>query len=176
MTDEVKSIAGRLRDYIQRYADPTSFANPIKGTAEILRDAIDMIEELSGKVEECETQIAGLETMLTTAQSAAKTWQRRAEAAERDLRSVIKDANDGCVLCIHYHPCAGKDCPQYVAGVGATGQDGKEYPDFKWSCEDFEHGTCPAMEDTPCNGCDFENHWQWCGPRKENGGKLNENA
>jgi len=81
MTDEVKSIVEKLRDYIQRYADPTSFANPIKGTAEILRDAIDMIEELSGKIEGCETQIAGLETMLNTAQSAAKTWQRRAEAA-----------------------------------------------------------------------------------------------
>lgn len=99
------------------------------------------------------------------------TWKRRAEALERDLHSVIKSVDDGCLLCAHHHPCPGKDCPQYVAGIGATGKDGKEYHDFKWTCEDFEFGTCPAMENTPCNGCDFENHWKWRGPCEENGGK-----
>lgn len=99
------------------------------------------------------------------------TLKRRAEAAERDLHSVINGVDDGCLLCAHYHPCAGKDCPQYISGVGMIGQDGKRYPTLKWSCDDFEYGTCPAMENTPCNGCDFENHWQWRGPCKENGGE-----
>ncbi len=99
------------------------------------------------------------------------TWKLRADAALRDLRSVIKHADDGCLLCAHYHPCAGKDCPQYISGTGATDKEGKEYPDFKWSCDDFEYGTCPAMENTPCNGCDFENHWEWRGLCEENGGE-----
>ncbi len=97
-------------------------------------------------------------------------WKLRAEAAEKDLHSIIRYAEDRCKLCTHYRPCHGKDCPQYVSGVGATGPNGKEYPDFKWSCEDFDYGTCPAMEDTPCNGCDFENNWQWRGPCEEKEG------
>lgn len=98
------------------------------------------------------------------------TCQKRAEAAVQDLRSVIKYADKGCELCAHYIPCAGKDCSKYISGTGATGQDGKEYPDFKWTCEDFDYGQCPAMENTPCNGCDFVNHWQWRGPCAEDGG------
>lgn len=61
MTDEVKSIIGRLRDYIRRYADPTSFANPIKGTAEILREAADLIEKLSSEPDCVKAELA-LET------------------------------------------------------------------------------------------------------------------
>lgn len=98
------------------------------------------------------------------------TWKKRAEAAVQDLRSVIRYADKGCELCAHYIPCTGKDCPQYISGTGATGQDGKQYPDFKWTCDDFEYGQCPAMENTPCNGCDFKNHWQWRGSCAENGG------
>lgn len=114
--------------------------------------------------------IESMTAELEQAKQERDTWERRGEAVERDLHSIIRYAEDGCLFCAHHLTCAGKDCPRYMSGMGLTDPDGKEYPDWKWTCEDFEFGTCPLLENTPCNGCDFENHWQWRGPCAENGG------
>ena len=60
---------------------------------------------------------------------------------------------------------ASKECDKYIEGVGGYGQDGKHFPDWKWSCMDFDFGTCPRLEDTPCNEC-FDNDckgFEWRG-------------
>ena len=119
------------------------------------------------ELEEVKRERDGLSIMLTAAESAAETYKRERDAAVEDLRSVIKDTDKGCILCAHYHDCKGESCPHFVSGVGAVAQDGTQYPDFKWTCEDFKYGTCAAMENTPCNGCDFQNNWQWRGVKEE---------
>lgn len=100
----------------------------------------------------------------------AKSWKHRAEAAERDLRSIIKQVDDVCNLCRHNQPCMGKDCPEYFKGKDVPDENGVKDPTLIWTCEDLIFGTCPLLENTPCNGCDFENHWEWRGPCEENGG------
>lgn len=82
------------------------------------------------------------------------------EAAKTDIKAAIS-SNTYCELCKHYVVCAGRQCPEYIEGVGATNVNGREFPDFKWSCEDFNYGQCPLLENTPCGDCDFENNWQW---------------
>lgn len=111
-----------------------------------------------------------------TDDSDAAAWKRKAEAAVADLHSVIKKCDDECKLCAHYFECQHEKCPMHEEGVGAVGKDGTEYPDFKWSCEDFDWGTCSMAKNTPCNGCDFQNHWEWRGIQEvQNGSNTAEN-
>ena len=66
---------------------------------------------------------------------------------------LLKDSDDICHRCKNHIECKGEDCDNYISGTGATGQDGEEYLDFKWTCEDFDLGTCNKLQNTPCNGC-----------------------
>lgn len=93
--------------------------------------------------------------------------ERERDAAVDDLRSVIIDVDKGCILCAHYHECKGEACPHFESGVEAVHTYGSQIYDFEWTCELFEYGTCAEMENTPCNGCDFQNHWEWRGVKEE---------
>lgn len=64
--------------------------------------------------------------------------------------------DDICDYCKHYIKCEGEDCVYFISGTGDA--EGK-YPDFKWTCEDFNYGTCQMLESTPCNGC-FDNKYK----------------
>ncbi len=79
-----------------------------------------------------------------------------------ELTKVIKKyCDDICDYCKNHIPCEGKKCSEYIEGIGDA--DGK-YPDFKWTCEDFDYGTCFKLENTPCNGCyDDYNGFKWKG-------------
>lgn len=92
MNNEAKQVVENLRDYIRRYADPYSCANPIAGSAEIMRDAADAIERLSADLERVidddnfqRKQVTDLYAQLSQRIHDRDTWQRRAEAAERAL-------------------------------------------------------------------------------------------
>ena len=69
-----------------------------------------------------------------------------------------------CEYCEHYIPCLGKECEKYISGIGDV--EGKS-PDWKWSCEDFDFGECPMLENTPCNGCYLESNFSWNGKKYE---------
>lgn len=86
---------------------------------------------------------------------------KRLDAALKDMRMLVKNADNGCDVCAHHHVCAGKQCPKYIGGVGVKWSDGSDIPNMRWSCMDFEFGTCPMLQDTPCADCDFENNWKW---------------
>ena len=58
-----------------------------------------------------------------------------------------------CDLCCNNRVCNIDTCPSFTCGVGAVDDSGREYPDFAWDCRDFVYGTCPVLENTPCNGC-----------------------
>lgn len=65
---------------------------------------------------------------------------------------LLKDKDDDlCEKCRNRVQCEGKKCPDYTEGRGGF-IDGRAV-DFAWSCEDFNHGTCARLENTPCNGC-----------------------
>lgn len=149
MTDDAKRLVETLQnndEWYKRYARGSYLAR-----SGIMALSADMIEKLSADRD---------------------AWKRRCEAAEWDLRSAVR-GTDVCRLCAHYHPCGKDVCPQYISGSGATGWNGKEHPDLRWACVDFDADDCPAWKNTPCHECDSVNHWQWRGPCAENGGEHN---
>ena len=91
--------------------------------------------------------------------------QRRGQAAVEDMTAVLKrDSDDICAYCKNRIECKGEKCERFEQGKGGT-IDGKEYPDRKWTCMNFDYGTCFLLADTPCNGC-FENDcsgFEWRG-------------
>jgi hypothetical protein len=60
---------------------------------------------------------------------------------------------DMCSICKNYIECKKERCDCYISGTGARDHTGNDYPDFKWSCMDFNFGECTKLEDTPCHDC-----------------------
>lgn len=92
--------------------------------------------------------------------------QRREQAAVEDMTAVLKrDSDYICAYCKNRIECKNEQCEKYSSGVGDV--DGN-YPDWKWTCMDFNYGTCSLLEDTPCNGCieDDCKGFEWRGPQE----------
>ena len=85
------------------------------------------------------------------------------DAAVADIQTAFISPDESCLLCKWYQGCAGEDCPHYLCGKGLTDTKGQFHADVVWTCEDFDWGTCDKLKDTPCNGCNFRNNWQWRG-------------
>jgi hypothetical protein len=90
--------------------------------------------------------------------------EQKFEALLRDFKEFILNPDDACEYCKYNQPCRGKECELYVEGMGAWDKRGY-IDDWQWSCEDFTYGTCPKLEDTPCNGCIKNNRrgFEWKG-------------
>ena len=86
------------------------------------------------------------------------------DAAVEDLKKALWD-DEICSYCKHNYHCGDTECDEYIEGVGMTDEKGTYY-DWKWSCRDFDWGTCAKLEDTPCNQCDLINHFEWRGVNK----------
>ena len=82
----------------------------------------------------------------------------------------VKVSDGVCDYCEHNIPCLGKDCECYVDGVGLYDSEGKYY-DWKWSCMDYDFGTCDKLINTPC--CECIKDYQWSG-FKWNGKDIEE--
>ena len=81
----------------------------------------------------------------------AEAAEAERDAAVEDMTAVLKrDSDDICAYCKNRIECKNEQCEKYSSGVGDV--DGN-YPDWKWTCMDFDYGTCSLLEDTPCNGC-----------------------
>ena len=89
-----------------------------------------------------------------------KQLTRKIDALLKDFKEVVIEAEDVCKYCKNYQPCEGKNCKDYIEGEGAW-DDKHCYYDWVWSCQDFNYGECPKLENTPCNGCNFKNNWEW---------------
>ena len=90
-----------------------------------------------------------------------KQLTKRLNAAIEDLKNALWD-DEICPYCKHHYHCNDTNCDEYIEGVGMTDEKGN-YLDWKWSCRDFDWGTCTKLENTPCNGCDLINHFEWRG-------------
>lgn len=87
----------------------------------------------------------------------------------KDLRHILIDNTEEnpCDYCIHHIHCKSKQCVNYEEGFELENEQGKRY-NMKWSCEDFDYGTCDRLKDTPCYNCIQENfqNWEYDGKRK----------
>jgi hypothetical protein len=79
------------------------------------------------------------------------------EKLKKAFVEVLKNPNDvdPCNFCKNKIVCKKKECPKYCSGIGDA--EGK-FPTMKWTCEDFNFGTCEVMEHTPCDGCIFNDY------------------
>lgn len=94
-------------------------------------------------------------------------YAERCHKLEEDFHELVMKSIDICDYCKHNTECKGKDCPKYISGKGCIDENGKELPDWEWDCTDFDFGTCPMLEDTPCNGCikNSNKGFEWRGER-----------
>lgn len=73
------------------------------------------------------------------------------------LKAAWNELAETCEHCVYNKEvqCLEKQCPDYTEGVGVVDANdpSKVYPDFPWSCLDFDYGDCPHMDNTPCHGC-----------------------
>lgn len=79
------------------------------------------------------------------------------EKANDLLRSALEkyiteNGDDICEHCKNHIPCTPDDCDKYEEGSGGW-INCQRVDDFKWSCKDFDYGTCDKMAGTPCDGC-----------------------
>ena len=89
-------------------------------------------------------------------------YSERCQSLEKDFMDLVMKSEDICAYCKNNIKCKGRECEKYREGVGDV--NGK-FPDWKWTCMDFDFGTCFMLEDTPCNGC-FDNDckgFEWRG-------------
>ena len=86
-------------------------------------------------------------------------YSERYHKLSEDFEEVILKAEDICHYCKNKTECKDRECPMYCEGKGAYGEDGRHFSDWKWTCHDFDFGTCPLLENTPCNEC-FDNSYQ----------------
>ena len=81
-----------------------------------------------------------------------KHLTKKYESLLNDFKEFMLNPDDGCKYCKHHQPCKGKGCELYIEGREAWDHNGCRH-DWTWSCEDFNFGECPMLENTPCNGC-----------------------
>ena len=113
-----------------------------------------------------EKQIA-LEQNEQSAIETNKLLVKKLETAKQAIKELAMNSELVCEYCKYNIPCLAEECEHYVEGVGMHDENGK-YFDWKWSCMDFDFGTCKKFENTPCNGC-FSNedlHVEWNGKAK----------
>lgn len=72
--------------------------------------------------------------------------ERKLDAALQDLLNQSASIAESCLYCKHRQECEGENCDCY--DINCT-----------FECV----GDCKKLVNTPCNGCDFRNHWEWRG-------------
>lgn len=84
------------------------------------------------------------------------------ETALSTIKNLLRNSAEACNYCKHYQKCEMEECPCYIYGDQVQNENGDTI-DMKWSCVDFDYGTCPLLENTPCGSCDFDCNWEWNG-------------
>ena len=157
----------RLEEIRQRYEN----LPPWEDDSEDVRYLLSEVDRLNA-LHKREIIVAGeyaQRVIDLTARAEAAEAER--DAAIEDMTAVLKrDSDDICAYCKNRVECESQQCEKYSSGVGDV--DGN-YPDWKWTCMDFDYGTCSLLEDTPCNGCfdDDCKGFEWRGPQEAGEGE-----
>lgn len=132
-----------------------------KTTEQIILSLEDELDDFKKVLEEEKEDT--YKTVETLTHKVIQALNQRDEAIETIKQLVKNNISNICSLCSYNHKCEGKKCKDFIQGKGMQLIDTLEYIDEPWTCMDFNFGTCPTLEHTPCNGCidnDFENfHW-----------------
>lgn len=135
------------------------------------KKAADMLNKLYEENKQLHNDLIMQTALAQNGQSVIETNRqltKRLNAAIEDIRKAVDD-EILCGFCKHDVFCQGEKCDKYIEGRGMTFEKTGQYIDKEWSCMDFEYGTCPKLEDTPCNRC-FDNNmsgFEWRGVRCE---------
>ena len=78
-------------------------------------------------------------------------YSERYQNLEADFMELIMESKRICHYCKNNVECKGEQCAKYCEGKGGYGQDGQHFPNWEWTCKDFDFGTCDMLENTPCN-------------------------
>lgn len=149
---------------VQKLIDTLSIILGDKLSMQLINDIIITLKRLSEENIQLRNDLIMQTALAQNGQSAIETNKqlvKQFNAAVEDLKKALWD-DEICPYCKHNYHCGGIECDEYIEGVGMTDEKGNYY-DWKWSCEDFNWGTCVKLENTPCNGCDFKNHFEWRG-------------
>lgn len=76
-----------------------------------------------------------------------------------DFKNILfnqKEANP-CDFCKFQVTDCSKNCKNYQEGVGVVDENGNFF-EWKWTCFDWEFGTCDRLENTPCHNCWAKNY------------------
>lgn len=137
----------------------------------ILTEAADRLEKLYEENKQLRNDLIMQTALAQNGQSAIETNRQLTKQLNAAVEDIKKAVNDEilCGFCKYDSPCQGEKCDMYIEGRGMTFEKTGQYIDEKWTCMDFKYGTCPKLEDTPCNGC-FENDmrgFEWRGVQYE---------
>lgn len=153
---------GFARGHMYVWEDPEPY---------FIEEAINTIEKLSEENKQLRNDLIMQTTLVQNGQSAIETNKqlaKRLNAAVEDIKKAI-DSDDICSFCKYNTPCQGEKCDQYIEGKGMKLEKTGQYIDKKWTCMDFDYGTCPKLEYGSCNRC-FENNmkgFKWRGVQCE---------
>lgn len=134
-------------------------------TLDIMLEAANAIEGLYQENKKLHNDLIMQQALAQNGQSAIETNKlinKKLQIAMNDIKTLASQTGDICSYCKHYQPCEKEQCIHYIEGVGATDEKGK-YLDWKWTCMDWNYGTCNKLENTPCNGCmdNDDNGFEW---------------
>ena len=123
---------------------------------------IDLLEQAANALEKFSTENQQLRNELIMKTALAQNIQnnidnnkyseKKFQALLKDFKKFMLDSDDVCKYCKHHQPCESEKCVHLIKGRGAWDHKGCKY-DWQWTCEDFNFGECPKLENTPCNGC-----------------------
>ena len=125
-------------------------------------------EELIAEVKKLRSELIMQTALAESREINAQEYKRQYGALLKDFEGLIINLKDSCEYCKHHQPCDGKKCEHYIEGRGVEDNKNCHY-DWQWSCQDFNFGECPKLENTLCNGCIQNNMrgFKWRGVNNE---------
>lgn len=118
----------------------------------------------NGDIEGIRKNLSTMDVVMKQLRSGFQAMTREEKLGEENsfLRTALIDHikhwnDDLCKHCSNRISCEKRECERYQEGVGGW-LNGQRVEDLRWSCRDFDFGTCGKMVGTPCEGC-FENDY-----------------
>jgi hypothetical protein len=137
---------GFAHGYTYVYEDPEPY---------FIEEAINTLEKLYAENKRLRNDLIMPTALAQNIQNTInnnKEFEKQFKVLLKDFKEFILNHDDVCEYCKYNQPCRGEKCDAYIKGKDAWDHNGCKH-DWEWSCEDFNFGECPKLENTPCNGC-----------------------
>lgn len=118
----------------------------------LLEQAANIIEKLSDENKQLRNDLIMQTALAQNMRNTIENNKQLANKLLKDFKEFMLNPVDVCKYCKYNQTCQGEKCEAYIKGKDAWDHNGCKH-DWEWSCEDFNFGECPKLENTPCNGC-----------------------